>query len=285
MFFTQAIVIGTGTIANNCAKLLKSKGVSISLIESRAGQAEITKQFCQNNEIEYFCLAKEEITKWLSQINENALIVSASNRYLFPESVITNPNLIIINYHSSLLPDFPGRNAEAWAIYYGKSNGGITWHKVVEKVDAGDLVIQKEIPITHKTTSFMLLREYTKIAFAAFEEIVDDLLANDIRYYKQKQKDAVKLFYSWERPNNSICDFSWSGEIISRFLRAMDYGPLFLLGPIFINFEGQKYSCDKFKINLVEHKNEIINYISSENKIELVKDGFQFIFYNITNQK
>lgn len=172
---------------------------------------------------------KNQITKYLNEIAKKTLIVSVSNRYIFPAEVVEKPNLTIINYHGALLPKYPGRNAEAWAIYNGESECGITWHVVTADVDAGEIITQVRVPITSKTTSFTLLREYGRAAQNSFVEFLPALLDGTITTQKQTGERGM-LMLSKMRPNENVLDTGWDAERISRFLRVLDYGPLETMG-------------------------------------------------------
>jgi len=248
MAFAHAIVIGTGGVANFCANELQKRGVSVSFIESRPDGVGTSEAICRRKGIPYECLGKESLTARLLAIEDDTLVVSASNRYLFPEQVLAKPNLLVVNYHGALLPKHPGRNAEAWAIFSQDAEGGITWHRVVADVDAGDILIQKSVPITDKTTSFTLLREYAKLAQSGFAEIVDGLLSETQPSFVQ-QGERHAIMYSWMKPNDGTLDLSWSVDKMSAFLRAMDYGPLGTMGfPVVTLDEGTfkivKYGFD-----------------------------------------
>lgn len=172
---------------------------------------------------------KNWITKYLNEITERTLIVSVSNRYIFPAEVVEKQNMTIINYHGALLPKYPGRNAEAWAIYNGESEGGITWHIVNSDVDAGEIITQVKVPITSRTTSFMLLKEYGRAALMSFADFLPALLDGTITTQKQTGERG-QLMLSKMRPNDNVLNTSWEAERISRFLRALDYGPLETMG-------------------------------------------------------
>ena len=233
----NAIVIGVGGVANFCAVELKKRGVSVSFIESRLGTVGTSEAICTKNGIPYSCMEKAELTQRLLAIADETLIVSASNRYLFPKEVLEKENLTVINYHGALLPKFPGRNAEAWAIFEQESCGGITWHRVIADVDAGDVLVQKSIPLTAKMTSFLLLREYAKLAQVGFKEIVDGVLAGTLSGTKQTgPRDKIR--YSWMKPNDGFFSMNWSLDKMSAFLRSMDYGPLQTLGDAQISIGG-----------------------------------------------
>lgn len=53
----------------------------------------------------------------------------------------------IINIHPSLLPAFPGLNAQKQAIEYGVKFSGCTVHFVDEGVDSGPIILQTAIPV------------------------------------------------------------------------------------------------------------------------------------------
>jgi len=59
----------------------------------------------------------------------------------------------IINIHPSLLPKFPGLEAWKQALAAGESVTGCTVHYVDEKIDHGDIIAQREVPILPNDSS------------------------------------------------------------------------------------------------------------------------------------
>jgi phosphoribosylglycinamide formyltransferase-1 len=53
----------------------------------------------------------------------------------------------IINIHPSLLPKFPGLEAWKQALDAGETVTGCTVHYVDEKIDHGDIIAQRDVPI------------------------------------------------------------------------------------------------------------------------------------------
>lgn len=270
----SAIVVGTGGVANFCAGELLKRGVAVSFIESRSDGVGTSEAICRRKGIPYACLGKDSLTSRLVSIDDDTLVVSASNRYLFPEQVLAKQNLLVVNYHGALLPKYPGRNAEAWAIYNCETEGGITWHKVVKDVDAGEILIQKVVPIGEGTTSFALLREYARIAQQGFAEIVEGLLTGDYCTVKQVGERG-KIMYSWMKPNDGLLDLSWGGKKISAFLRAFDYGPLKVLGNPQVSMDGRLYDIDGYEFSKAETSADRCGSISQSGKTCVVcKDDF-----------
>jgi phosphoribosylglycinamide formyltransferase-1 len=67
-------------------------------------------------------------------------------RLLSPEFVAAFPNRIL-NIHPSLLPAFPGLEAQTQAFDYGVKIAGCTVHFVDEHLDHGVIVLQRSIPV------------------------------------------------------------------------------------------------------------------------------------------
>jgi phosphoribosylglycinamide formyltransferase-1 len=62
----------------------------------------------------------------------------------------------IINIHPSLLPAFPGLNAQRQAIEYGVKLAGCTVHFVTEGVDSGAIILQAAVPVRDDDTEATL---------------------------------------------------------------------------------------------------------------------------------
>ena len=58
----------------------------------------------------------------------------------------------ILNVHPSLLPAFPGLDAQAQALAYGAKISGVTVHLVSEELDAGPIVLQRAVPVLEDDT-------------------------------------------------------------------------------------------------------------------------------------
>jgi len=73
----------------------------------------------------------------------------------------------IINIHPSLLPAFPGLDAQKKALEYGVKFSGATVHFVEEGVDSGPIILQAIVPVmdtdTPDTLSERILKEEHKI--------------------------------------------------------------------------------------------------------------------------
>ena len=67
----------------------------------------------------------------------------------------------ILNIHPSLLPAFPGLEAQRQALEYGVKFTGCTVHFVDENLDAGPIVAQAVVPIEPGDTAETLCRSHS----------------------------------------------------------------------------------------------------------------------------
>jgi phosphoribosylglycinamide formyltransferase-1 len=97
-------------------------------------------------------------------------------RLLSPYFVRTFPNRIL-NIHPSLLPAFPGLEAQRQALEHGAKFSGCTVHFVDERLDAGPIILQAVVPIedgdTPETLSARILCEEHRIYSEAVRIVLE----------------------------------------------------------------------------------------------------------------
>lgn len=91
---------------------------------------------------------KEEIKKL-----ELDLVCVVSYGVILPKSFLKIPKLGCINVHPSLLPKYRGPAPIQWAILNGDETTGVTIMYLNEKMDAGDIITQKEVKIDENETT------------------------------------------------------------------------------------------------------------------------------------
>lgn len=76
----------------------------------------------------------------------------------------------IVNIHPSLLPSFPGVDAQAQAIAHGVKISGCTVHLVDEGLDAGPIVVQRAVPVLENDDASTLAARILGEEHAAYVE-------------------------------------------------------------------------------------------------------------------
>jgi phosphoribosylglycinamide formyltransferase-1 len=82
----------------------------------------------------------------------------------------------ILNIHPSLLPAFPGVDAQAQAIAHGVKVSGVTVHLVTEELDAGPIVVQRVVEVLDDDTTASLAARILVQEHRAYPEAVRTVL-------------------------------------------------------------------------------------------------------------
>jgi len=161
-----AIVISNKPSAKGL-KIAKKLGVETEIVESKGFQG--TRWEYDQKIIRV--LGKYDITP------KNSLICLAGfMRILSPEFIKKFKNRIL-NIHPSILPAFPGLDAQKQAIEAGVSHSGCTVHFVDEGVDTGPIIVQETVKIkdddTEETLSKRILVKEHKAYVKAVKLIAE----------------------------------------------------------------------------------------------------------------
>ena len=113
------------------------------------------------------------------------LICLAGYMRILGEEFIFNFSRKIINIHPSLLPAFPGLNAQKQAIEYGVKFSGCTVHFVDAGVDSGPIILQTAVPVydndCEESLSERILKQEHYLYPKAISMIIENKLSLDGR--------------------------------------------------------------------------------------------------------
>jgi phosphoribosylglycinamide formyltransferase-1 len=120
-----------------------------------------------------------EVVASLKQAQVDLICLAGYMRLLSPDFIRAFPNRII-NIHPSLLPAFPGMDAQKQALEYGVKVTGCTVHFVDEHLDHGAIILQKTVPVldgddVHSLSARILEQEHT-----AYSEAIELLLSGEV---------------------------------------------------------------------------------------------------------
>lgn len=92
------------------------------------------------------------VLEWIRDLRPDLLVCVGWTRLLGP-AMLAIPRHGAVGFHASLLPRNRGRAAVSWALLRGESVTGNTMMMLAPGVGTGDIVDQREIPITYEDTS------------------------------------------------------------------------------------------------------------------------------------
>ena len=117
-----------------------------------------------------------QVVAALKESQVDLVCLAGYMRLLSPFFVASFSNRIL-NIHPSLLPSFPGLEAQRQALEYGVKFAGCTVHFVDENLDAGPIVLQATVPVrdgdTEETLSSRILQEEHRIYTEAVRVVLE----------------------------------------------------------------------------------------------------------------
>jgi len=180
--------------------LIKDKDFQIQFVISQPDKKFGRKQEFKPTDVKKFAVENalkvlqpekiEEIKDEIKEADPDVLVVVAYGQKI-PESILKIPKFGCINIHASLLPKYRGATPIQSALLNGETETGITIFKLVEKLDAGDIISMKKIPIKDEDTSETL---FEKISDTSGEFLIDTLkkyLDKEIVPVPQEESDAT----------------------------------------------------------------------------------------------
>ena len=117
-----------------------------------------------------------EMAARLRQHKVDLVCLAGYMRLLTPEFVRAFPNRIL-NIHPSLLPAFPGLDAQAQAIDYGVECSGCTVHFVDEALDHGTIILQRVVPVNESDDAATLSARILEQEHQAYPEAISRVLS------------------------------------------------------------------------------------------------------------
>jgi phosphoribosylglycinamide formyltransferase 1 len=117
-----------------------------------------------------------EVVAALQQRKVELVCLAGYMRLLSPWFVQQFPRRIL-NIHPSLLPSFPGLEAQEQAFAYGVKVTGCTVHFVDEELDHGAIIVQKAIPVLDTDDEHTLAARILEQEHVAYSEAINLVLA------------------------------------------------------------------------------------------------------------
>ena len=123
---------------------------------------------------------EEDVLRALAEAEPDFIALAGYMRLLSPAFVAAFPHRIL-NIHPSLLPSFPGVDAQAQAVAYGVKVSGCTVHFVDENLDAGPIIVQRAVPVRDDDTADTLAARILEQEHAAYVEALVALVTRPWR--------------------------------------------------------------------------------------------------------
>ncbi len=140
----------------------------------------------------------DEIINLCSTLSVDLIIMSCYSKRL-PEAIIHLAGKGCYNLHPSLLPAYRGPEPVFWQMQQA-AELGVSWHRVIQAFDAGDIVAQKKVfaedGFTYQQISFLLAQAGAELLPELVNRLVEDTLQ------PVRQDNHLASYYSFPQPSD-----------------------------------------------------------------------------------
>jgi phosphoribosylglycinamide formyltransferase-1 len=130
-----------------------------------------------------------EVVGTLRQHKVDLICLAGYMRLLSPWFVQQFPRQIL-NIHPSLLPAFPGLEAQEQAFAYGVKVSGCSVHFVDEELDHGAIIVQKAVPVLGSDDERSLAARILEQEHIAYTEAINIVLTGDFEIVGRRLKQT-----------------------------------------------------------------------------------------------
>lgn len=148
-------------------------------------------------------------------------ILSFYYRNMIKPAVLDIPKLGALNLHGSYLPKYRGRVPVNWAVINGETETGATLHYMVEKPDAGDIVMQEKVAIDFSDTA--------QDVFAKVTDAAVKVIANAWPLLREERAERIPMdlstgsYFGGRKPADGLIDWNKSVVQIYNLIRGVTH--------------------------------------------------------------
>ena len=224
----NAILIGAVEVTSVVLEALVRTELDVEAaisMEPLAGQQRHSDYFdiqpqCTEHGIECHRVSGEDqIADIVRTLRPDLLLVCGWSR-LLSDAVIASARLGAVGFHPSPLPIGRGRHPLIWSIILGLSKGAVSFFRMRDVADAGEILAQRYFPIAADETARTLMDKVKTEAGAAIPTLVSSIVASGaLKGMPQDEREAV----TWRKRSASDgrIDFRMSAESVDRLVRAL----------------------------------------------------------------
>jgi len=270
----KIVFFGTSFFAANILSFLLKKKINVCAIVTQSDKQtgkRIHSSFVKNvalsarPSIKLFQPEKATDEIFINQIkdlNPDLFVVAAYGKILRPK-LLNVPKIAGINIHASLLPKYRGADPIRRCIMNGEKQTGITIMKMVEELDAGDIIDMEMVSINIEDNFEIIEKKLCETAKNLILSVIQKYEEKNIKYSPQ---DHTKASYANKIEKNEM-KVSWdkSAFQVHNLIRALSPIPGAVCD-IYIN--GEKKRLKILQSEILEKK------ASVGEVVDFVKDSF-----------
>ncbi len=162
------------------------------------------------------------IIEKLNEINHDIIVTVAFGQKI-SSKILNLPKYKCINIHASLLPKYRGAAPINWAIINGEEETGITSIVMREKMDTGEVIMQKPIEIGPDETAGELGNRLSRFGAELLIESIEQIETGVVKYTHQDERFAS--YAPKLKKKDGLIDWNQNTKEIHDFVRGMNPWP------------------------------------------------------------
>jgi methionyl-tRNA formyltransferase len=167
-------------------------------------------------------LRAPEVLTRLQEWQPDLIIVVAYGKML-PNTILEFPPHGCMNVHASLLPKYRGAAPIQWAIAQGERETGVTIMRISERMDAGDILLQRTLPIEKSDTGGSLHDKLSHLGAEALKEALQ--LFKQGQLSARQQNESEVTYAPIIKKEDGRIDWTQEALVIERRIRAFNPWP------------------------------------------------------------
>ncbi len=180
-----------------------------SIYKAISGKYHLSyESLCAANRVSLFKLKDpndDQLVHWIEENEIDVLIVMVG--HILKPKLIHAPKICTINKHASLLPSNKGVFPYIWAKINNTAQG-VSFHKVVEEIDGGEILFQKKL-VDAKTIRSMI--SFYSFVYYSYDTLLANTLGNILNERSALREEAVESSYFSFPNKDDIKIFSNAG--------------------------------------------------------------------------
>ncbi len=207
---------GTPEIASFCLERLFEKHEILFIVTAEdkpSGrdmkiQYSPVKTFAIEKNIPLFqpvSLKNDELLSELKKYPADIYVVVAYGK-IIPEAIYNYPPHKTMNLHPSLLPKYRGAAPIQWALINGETHTGVTVQRINDKLDSGDIIMQKNIDLSKSTNAEELYEMVLPMGAALLLEAIQNFDSGTAVLSRQNEEHATYC----SKINKEIARIDWT---------------------------------------------------------------------------
>jgi methionyl-tRNA formyltransferase len=182
----RLVFFGTPQVAAHALEALVAGGLEVAAVVSQPDRPEGRGRTVRPTPVKESAVSHslpvlqpesardEGLHERLATLSPDLFTVVSYGNFL-PTKLLGVPRLAALNLHFSLLPLYRGAAPVNWALVDGVQKTGVTVQRMVKRMDAGDVVLQREVEVGPDETSVELVARLTDVGIPLLIEAVDGI--------------------------------------------------------------------------------------------------------------